>query len=57
MEWESQTMAGGMENYTLKNVNGKTELNVDMDIAEQYKDYFITTWPKALEKVKELAEG
>ena len=46
-----------MENYTLKNVNGKTELNVDMDIAEQYKDYFITTWPKALEKVKELAEG
>ena len=48
--------AGAMENYTLKEVNGKTELNVDMDIAEEYKDYFLTTWPKALEKVKELAE-
>jgi len=48
---------GAMENYTLKQVNGKTELNVDMDIAEEYKDYFLTTWPKALEKIKELAEG
>ena len=48
--------AGAMENYTLTEVNGKTELNVDMDIAEEYKDYFLTTWPKALEKVKQLAE-
>jgi len=49
--------AGAMENYTLKEVNGKTELTVDMDIAEEYKDYFLTTWPKALEKIKELAEA
>jgi len=49
--------AGAMENYTLKEINGKTELNVDMDIAEEYKDYFLTTWPKALEKIKELAEA
>ena len=49
--------AGAMENYTLKDVNGRTELNVDMDIAEEYKDYFLTTWPKALEKIKELAEA
>ena len=48
--------AGAMENYTLTEVDGKTELNVDMDIAEEYKDYFLTTWPKALEKIKELAE-
>ena len=49
--------AGAMENYTLKEIKGKTELNVDMDIAEEYKDYFLTTWPKALEKIKELAEA
>ena len=49
--------AGAMENYTLTEVDGKTELNVDMDIAEEYKDYFLTTWPKALEKIKELAEA
>ena len=48
--------AGAMENYTLTEVDGKTELNVDMDIAEEYKDYFLTTWPKALEKIKQLAE-
>ena len=49
--------AGAMENYTLTEVDGKTELNVDMDIAEEYREYFLTTWPKALEKIKELAEA
>jgi hypothetical protein len=49
--------AGATENYTLKNVNGKTELTVDMDVAETYKDYFLETWPKALQKLKELVEG
>jgi uncharacterized protein YndB with AHSA1/START domain len=48
--------AGALENYTLKSTNGKTELTVDMDISEEYMDYFMKTWPKALEKVKELAE-
>ena len=48
--------AGATEDYTLKTVNGKTELAVDMDITEELKDYFLKTWPKALERVKELAE-
>ena len=48
--------AGAMENYTLKEVDGKTELTVDMDINDEYKDYFLKTWQLALEKVKELAE-
>lgn len=53
---ETKEWAGALENYTLKNADGKTELVVDMDITEQYKDYFIKTWPRALDKVKELAE-
>jgi hypothetical protein len=48
--------AGGTENYTLKNADGKTELLVDMDITEEMKGYFEKTWPKALDKLKELAE-
>ena len=40
----------------MKTINGKTELIVDMDITDDYKDYFEKTWPKALTKVKELAE-
>ena len=48
--------AGAKENYTLKAANGKTELVVDMDITEEHQDYFKETWPKALDKLKELAE-
>lgn len=48
--------AGATENYTLKTVNGKTELVVDMDIEDSYKQYFLDTWPKALEKLKDLVE-
>lgn len=53
---ETRKWSGAMENYTLKTVNGKTELTVEMDITQEYKDFFLETWPKALEKVKELAE-
>ena len=53
---QTKEWSGALENYVLKTVNGKTELFVDMDIAEEYKDYFMNTWPKALDKVKELAE-
>ena len=48
--------AGALENYTLRDINGKTELTVDMDVTDEHKDYFQNTWPKALEKVKVLAE-
>lgn len=46
--------AGAMENYTLKETEGVTTLKVDLDISEEYKDYFLETWPKALNKLKEL---
>ena len=48
--------AGALENYRLQTVNDKTELVVDMDVTDEYKDYFVKTWPLALAKVKELAE-
>ena len=53
---KTKEWAGALENYTLKTVNGKTELIVDMEVTDEFKDYFETTWPKALDKVKELAE-
>jgi hypothetical protein len=49
--------AGALENYTLSTVNGQTVLTVEMDMTEEYKDYFVKTWPKALEKVKKLSEA
>ena len=48
--------AGAVESYRLSGSNGKTELTVEMDITDEYRDYFEKAWPKALEKVKALAE-
>ncbi|MBW8687102.1 SRPBCC family protein [Chitinophaga rhizophila] len=54
---EVKEWAGAHENYTLKAVDGKTELVVHTDIVESHMEYFNNTWPKALEKLKEIAEG
>src|SRR5690606_10249882 len=48
--------AGARENYTLKKVDGKTELHVDMDINDEFKEMFETMWPKALTNLKEISE-
>ncbi|MBL7738823.1 MAG: SRPBCC domain-containing protein [Chitinophagaceae bacterium] len=49
--------AGSHENYTLKKINDQTELIIDMDINEEFKDMFASIWPKALENVKQLSEN
>ena len=48
--------AGALENYTLIDKNGKTELLVDMNINEEFKEMFEGMWPKALQKLKSLCE-
>ena len=53
--------AGAKENYTLTEANGKTALAIFMEMDESEKnkqmiDMFADMWPKALAKVKELAE-
>ncbi|HSC38347.1 MAG TPA: SRPBCC domain-containing protein [Chitinophagaceae bacterium] len=56
---EGKEWSGALENYTLKPVNGKTELVIDFgikDIPQEMLSYFMETWPKALAKLKELAE-
>jgi uncharacterized protein YndB with AHSA1/START domain len=46
----------GYENYTFKDLDGKTELTVDMDMNEEGVEYMSEAWPKALQKLKEIAE-
>ncbi len=48
--------AGALENYTFKDIGGKTEVLVEMDSNEEYREMFENTWPKALRKLKETAE-
>lgn len=47
---------GLFENYTLIEKDGATEVLVDLDILAEYKDMMADLWPKALEKLKEMAE-
>jgi len=48
--------AGALENYTFREIDGKTIVQVDMDTNEEYIEMFQTIWPKALQKLKDLAE-
>jgi hypothetical protein len=49
--------SGGFENYTFKENNGATSVSVDLDITEDFTDYMNETYPKALDKLKEICEG
>lgn len=49
--------AGGLENYTYEEKDGTTTVTVDVDVTEDNIDYFNSTYPKALEKLKTLCEA
>jgi len=56
---EAKSWAGSHENYTLRKVDGGTELHVQMGGAEMPKemeDQFREMWPKALDRLKAIAE-
>ena len=44
------------ENYSLKEKDIGSEFILDMEITDEYYDYFVDTWPKALSKLKEICE-
>ncbi len=48
--------APSFENYTFTEKDGKTEVNVDMQVEVSYKEMFDQMWPKALQALKELCE-
>ena len=54
---ETENWVGAKESYKLVSKNGGTELSVEMDMTDDFQKYFEDTFPKALEKVKELAEN
>ncbi|MEX2592617.1 MAG: SRPBCC domain-containing protein [Anditalea sp.] len=54
---EVESWAGALENYIFSDENGTTVLKVSLDAGKEYKDYFLETWPKALEKLKAICES
>ncbi len=53
---EVQKWAPAFENYTFVAKEGGTELTVDLNIVEEWKQMFEDLWPKALDTLKELSE-
>lgn len=53
---EVEAWAGGLENYSFEENNGMTTLTVDIDMVEDYIDYFDMAYPKALNKLKQTIE-
>lgn len=47
---------GGKESYSLKEVDGVTTLVTTFDVPPTQEEYFASIYPKALERLKELAE-
>jgi len=47
---------GGEESYLLKETDGVTTLTVRIDVPTEMEEYFTVNYPKAFERVKELAE-
>ena len=53
---EVEKWARGFENYSFKDNNGITEIIVDLDATDDFVEYMNQTFPKALEKLKEICE-
>jgi hypothetical protein len=53
---EVDKWANGYENYSFEENNGRTTVTVDLDTTEDFLDYMQETYPKALDKLKELCE-
>lgn len=54
---EVDAWAGALENYTFKELGNKTFLSIDVDSNDEFKSYFEETWPKALNRLKEICES
>ncbi len=54
-----QGWKGARENYTLIEKGNSTDVKVELtgNIPEEHKDYFVQAWPKALNKLKQIAES
>ncbi len=46
----------GYENYTFRDTEKGTEVIVDLIVPAEWKDMFEEMWPRALDKLKEIAE-
>lgn len=53
---EVEKWANGFENYSFEENENTTTVTVELDTTEDFLDYMNQTYPKALDKLKELCE-
>jgi hypothetical protein len=53
---EVDKWANGFENYSFEEKNGTTTVTIEIDTADDFLDYMKETYPKALDKLKEICE-
>jgi len=51
-----RSWAPAFENYTFSKVGNSTKVVVDMDVTPDFEAYMQKTWPKALARLKAIAE-
>lgn len=51
-----KSFQGAHENYSFKQAGATTKVLVDIDSNDEFKEMFEGVWPKALKKLKALAE-
>jgi len=54
---ETNEWSGAVEEYFLQEKDGKTRFSVSHDTTKEFISYFEETWPKALQKLRELCES
>jgi 4-hydroxy-3-methylbut-2-enyl diphosphate reductase IspH len=54
---EVEKWANGLENYTFEERDGITTVTVEIDFSEEFSAYMNETYPKALNKLKEICEN
>ena len=57
LDEETKKWSGALERYRLSGQDGQTTLYVEMDITEDFEQYFNDVFPRALESVKEISES
>jgi PhnB protein len=53
----AKALKGGKEIYLLRGENGSTHLEIASDMGDEWYDSMSLAWDKALQKLKQLAEG
>ena len=53
---EENDFCGALEEYLFEEVNNGTLLKIQADTTPEYEEFYLETWPKALQKLKTLVE-